>query len=94
MKAKYLLILITLIQFNWISAQVSYNYKLYTAEDGLISNTCYKLFQDSKGYLWVANGNGVSRFNGKQFENIVDKNYKKGIGKLNSLLNLKIKKTI
>ena len=84
MKAKYLLILITLIRFNWIGAQVSYNYKLYTTEDGLISNTCYKIFQDSKGYLWVSHDNGVSRFNGKKFINIIDKNYTKGNWKLDA----------
>ncbi|MBK6985444.1 MAG: hypothetical protein IPH32_12145 [Bacteroidetes bacterium] len=77
MRAKYLLILITLIQIYCLNAQVSYNYKLYTTEDGLISNTCYKLFQDSKGYLWIANGNGVSKFNGKSFDNTIDKSYLK-----------------
>ena len=77
MKAKYLVILIVLMQINCVNAQVSYNYKLYTTEDGLISNTCYKIFQDSKGYLWIANGNGVSKFNGKSFDNTIDKSYLK-----------------
>lgn len=86
MKKTLQFILFILIQYNCIKAQVSYNYKLYTTEDGLISNSCYKLFQDSKGYLWVANGNGVSKFNGKRFDNIIDKKYKKGNWQINQII--------
>ena len=33
------------------------------------SNNCYYTLQDSKGYLWIATDAGVSRFDGKVFEN-------------------------
>ncbi len=41
----------------------------YTVEDGLPSSEVYQVKQDSKGYIWFATGNGVSRFNGYEFEN-------------------------
>lgn len=41
----------------------------YTVEDGLPSSEVYQVKEDSKGYIWFATGNGVSRFNGYEFEN-------------------------
>lgn len=37
--------------------------------DGLPSDLIYGIFQDSKGYLWLSTDNGLSRFNGYEFEN-------------------------
>jgi ligand-binding sensor domain-containing protein len=44
-------------------------FKQYTVEDGLANSDVYQVKQDSKGYIWFATGNGVSRFNGYEFEN-------------------------
>ncbi len=44
-------------------------YRRYTVDDGLPSSMVYHAFQDSKGYIWFATANGVSRFNGYKFEN-------------------------
>jgi len=41
----------------------------YTTKDGLPSNNCFFSLQDSKGYLWFGTDAGVSRFDGKSFEN-------------------------
>lgn len=43
--------------------------KHYGSKDGLPSNSCYFILQDKKGYIWVASDAGVSRFDGKVFEN-------------------------
>ncbi len=45
-------------------------YQNYTIEDGLPSNTIYRIDQDSKGYIWMATGSGASVYNGKSFKNI------------------------
>lgn len=41
----------------------------YSTKNGLPSNNCYYTLQDSKGYIWIATDAGVSRFDGKVFEN-------------------------
>ena len=42
------------------------NFTSYTIRDGLPQNTVYEIYQDSKGYLWLAtDGGGVSRFDGR-----------------------------
>ncbi|NRF41305.1 histidine kinase [Pedobacter sp. LMG 31643] len=41
----------------------------FGTKDGLPSNSCFYTLQDSKGYIWVATDAGVSRFDGKVFEN-------------------------
>ncbi|MES2827545.1 MAG: two-component regulator propeller domain-containing protein [Bacteroidota bacterium] len=41
----------------------------YTTKEGLPSNNCYFTLQDSKGYIWISTDAGVSRFDGKVFEN-------------------------
>lgn len=43
--------------------------KNYTVTQGLPGNVVYDVLQDSKGYLWLATENGVSRFDGKLFRN-------------------------
>lgn len=45
------------------------SFRQYTVEDGLPSSEVYQVKQDSKGYIWFATGNGVSRFDGYRFEN-------------------------
>ena len=41
----------------------------FTTKDGLPSNNCYSIFQDSDQFIWVATDAGVSRFDGQRFEN-------------------------
>jgi ligand-binding sensor domain-containing protein len=48
-------------------AQESY-LRHYSTSDGLPSTETYSVFQDSKGYIWVASDMGVSRFNGYNFK--------------------------
>jgi len=44
-------------------------FRRYTVNDGLPSSMVYHALQDSKGYIWFATANGVSRFDGYRFEN-------------------------
>lgn len=44
-------------------------YRRYNVDNGLPSSQVYHVFQDSKGYIWFATGNGVSRYDGYKFEN-------------------------
>lgn len=54
----------------FVRAQYSHpTFRQYTIENGLPSSDVYQVKQDSKGYIWFATGNGVSRFNGYTFEN-------------------------
>ncbi|HLU84234.1 MAG TPA: two-component regulator propeller domain-containing protein [Vicingaceae bacterium] len=43
------------------------NFNRYTIKNGLPQNTVYKIFQDSKGYIWFCtDGGGVSKFDGNK----------------------------
>ncbi|MGE0079416.1 MAG: two-component regulator propeller domain-containing protein [Bacteroidales bacterium] len=44
-------------------------YRHLTVDEGLSASEVYHVYQDSKGYLWFATNNGVSRFDGYSFEN-------------------------
>ncbi len=46
-----------------------YPFKHYDADNGLPSSDIFHVIQDSKGYIWIATDNGVSRFNGYEFVN-------------------------
>lgn len=54
-------------QYKEVKPQPVFNN--FTTDDGLPSNEVYHAFQDSLGYIWFATNNGVSRFNGYNFEN-------------------------
>ena len=60
----YLLILC----FNSKAQQVSY-YKNISPLNGIASATVYDILNDSRGYIWFATDNGVSRFDGSEFVN-------------------------
>lgn len=44
-------------------------FRYYTIKEGLPSNSIYRCLQDSRGFLWIATENGVSRFDGIHFKN-------------------------
>ena len=52
----------------------SYNFKNYSAEQGLPYVQVYCIFQDSKGNLWTGGYGGLSKFDGKKFTNYSPKN--------------------
>ena len=64
------IILIILLGFisEVLPAQESFSYINYTVENGLPSNETYSVFEDKKGYIWVATDRGVARFDGYEFE--------------------------
>ncbi|MEI2695029.1 MAG: histidine kinase [Saprospiraceae bacterium] len=49
-------------------AQSPYS-KTYSTHEGLIHPQITTLFKDTRNYLWIGTKGGVSRFNGKSFEN-------------------------
>lgn len=40
----------------------------YTIEDGLPSNECHEILQDSLGYIWIATDRGLVRYDGYEFK--------------------------
>ncbi|NTW23321.1 MAG: hypothetical protein HGA37_01370, partial [Lentimicrobium sp.] len=44
-------------------------FRHFTIDDGLPSSEIYHIFQDSKGYIWIATNMGVSRYDGNKFTN-------------------------
>lgn len=43
--------------------------KNYGTKEGLPSSQAYYSMQDSRGFIWIATDNGVSRFDGYSFKN-------------------------
>ncbi len=46
-----------------------YNFRNFKSEDGLVQPYIYSIIQDVHGYLWVATGDELYRYNGFIFEN-------------------------
>lgn len=64
---KWLLLLIILNALN--SHAQSVQFKNFNTNNGLLSSTVYNIFEDSKGFIWLATSNGANRYDGKTFEN-------------------------
>lgn len=69
--------------WRWLGAELgwrgvvfsqSYNFKNYSAEQGLPFVQVYTIFQDTKGNLWSGGYGGLSKFDGKTFTNYSPKN--------------------
>lgn len=44
------------------------NFKRITTDDGLSQSSVTKIFQDSKGYMWIGTRDGLNKYNGHKFE--------------------------
>ncbi len=45
------------------------NIRNYNIEDGLVQSQVHAIVQDDDGYLWFGTGEGLSKFDGKEFIN-------------------------
>lgn len=65
------ILLSTFLIFNYLPHFGQYQpvYRHLTVDEGLSASEVYHVFQDSKGYIWFATNNGVSRFDGYGFTN-------------------------
>jgi len=59
-----------------VSAQPSntFWFKQYTTADGLAHNVGFEMLQTADGLMWIATDEGISRFNGFEFNNFTEKN--------------------
>ena len=48
--------------------------KFITMDDGLVNNTVRYIYQDSKGFIWFATINGLSRYDGYNFKTLMPRN--------------------
>lgn len=59
-------LLLLLVMIRPVTAQ-NLSMRQYTVDNGLPSSEVYHVFQDSKGYIWMATDMGLSRFDGHKF---------------------------
>ncbi|MCC7316985.1 MAG: histidine kinase [Bacteroidales bacterium] len=72
-KVAFFAILIAEILCATVLSAQQLSWKHYTVNDGLLQSQVGKIFQDSRGFLWVSTRLGVSRFDGIHFENFTEK---------------------
>jgi signal transduction histidine kinase/ligand-binding sensor domain-containing protein/DNA-binding NarL/FixJ family response regulator len=53
-----------LLSGNFVFAQAS---KFYSTEQGLSNSFINRIYQDKKGFIWIATENGLNKFDGTQF---------------------------
>ncbi|OSZ73574.1 hypothetical protein CAP36_16275 [Chitinophagaceae bacterium IBVUCB2] len=41
----------------------------YSVQDGMVSNNVRRIFQDSRGFIWIGTWEGISHYNGHKFTN-------------------------
>ena len=65
---RFIAIIILLISSSFLFSQ-QYYFSNYGLDDGLPHSRINHLCQDAKGYIWIATGMGVSKFDGFTFKN-------------------------
>jgi ligand-binding sensor domain-containing protein/serine phosphatase RsbU (regulator of sigma subunit) len=66
------LLLFALVSTLSVKAQ-KYFFDNYGIKQGLSEQKVYTLLQDSKDFIWLGTANGVSRFDGRKFENFTSR---------------------
>jgi len=64
-----LCILLLFVIFSHTLPGQDYTFRKYNALDGLPQSQTISVFQDSRGFVWIATRNGLSRFDGLDFIN-------------------------
>src|ERR1700730_125868 len=67
--------LILLLSFNCcIAFSQKLIFQTYTVRDGLVANPVHRIFQDSKGFIWICTWEGLSKYDGHKFTNYTPAN--------------------
>jgi ligand-binding sensor domain-containing protein/serine phosphatase RsbU (regulator of sigma subunit) len=64
-----LTLLLALFCLPFVSIGQTYRFTRYTTLEGIPQDFIYTINQDEKGYLWIGTGEGLSKFDGKDFVN-------------------------
>ena len=65
----YLVLILVFLCSTFSNAQ-EYNLQNFNVKEGLTHSQVSSIFQDSKGYIWLATyGGGISKYNGNSFKN-------------------------
>lgn len=56
------------VQKVTVNALDSINFNRLTIENGLSQSTALRIYQDSKGYMWIGTTDGLNKYNGKEFQ--------------------------
>ena len=64
-------VIIIIVQSNIIRAEEVYkvNFQKINTKDGLSNKNITKIYQDSRGYIWIGTVNGLNRYNGHNIAN-------------------------
>jgi ligand-binding sensor domain-containing protein/serine phosphatase RsbU (regulator of sigma subunit) len=84
------LIFFSLYCINPLAGQ-KYFFDNYGIRQGLSEQKVYKLFQDSKDYIWLGTANGLSRFDGKTFKNFTSRGDSLSPGGVNTIIEDSLK---
>jgi len=68
MKLRFLLYVIAFFNAVLLSQVTDYSFEHLTTDDGLSQTTVFKVFKDSKGYIWVCTQEGLNRYDGYSFK--------------------------
>ncbi|HKB45657.1 MAG TPA: two-component regulator propeller domain-containing protein, partial [Chitinophagaceae bacterium] len=72
--AYILLLVVASMLIGFFSNAQQFIFKTYNVEDGLVSNPVRRIFQDRKGFIWIATGEGLSKYDGDKFTNYTTAN--------------------
>ncbi|MBP5366131.1 MAG: SpoIIE family protein phosphatase [Bacteroidales bacterium] len=65
-----LILTLAIVMLNILSVKAqNFNLKIFNSSSGLPQNYVYSVIQDPNGYIWVATGEGLSRYDGRRFSN-------------------------
>jgi ligand-binding sensor domain-containing protein/AAA+ ATPase superfamily predicted ATPase len=69
------LIILNLLIVSFCTFSYSYVFETFDSSDGLVPGITKDIYQDHKGDLWIATSEGLSRYNGRQFQNFTTKEF-------------------
>ena len=67
---RLILALLCVLSNICIAQEVIVNASLFGVKDGIIDRSVFGVTQDDRGFIWIATGNGICRFDGDNFKKV------------------------
>src|SRR5205085_8757806 len=72
MRFRTLFFLLCCLLARDLSYSQKLNFKIYSVNDGLASNSILRIYQDHNGFMWLLSWDGISKYDGYQFKNFTE----------------------
>lgn len=88
MKIRYIVSFLFFFSFSFLFSRNDFQFRHFTVEDGLPSNSVRAIVQDKTGFIWIGTDEGLVRYDGKRVKTFRDNSLDNSVVEIGSVMSL------